>query len=99
MHTRFRVLFLLALVVAGACGGAATPPSPTPLASPTAAAHYPLTVTDDRGKSLTLKAAPSRIVSFAPSATEIVFALGAGDRVVATDDFSDFPPEVKALPK
>ena len=48
---------------------------------------------------MTLASPPSRVVSLAPSATEIVFALGAGDRLVATDDFSDFPAEAKALPK
>src|SRR3989475_5222919 len=97
MSSRFSGFLAALLVVVVACGGAASvAPSPSPSAS---AAPYPRTVTDDRGKALTLKAAPARIVSFAPSATEIVFALGAGDRIVATDDFSDFPPEAKALPK
>jgi ABC-type hemin transport system substrate-binding protein len=40
-----------------------------------------------------------RVVTLAPNVTEIVFALGAGDRVVGTDDFSDYPPPAKALPK
>jgi iron complex transport system substrate-binding protein len=40
-----------------------------------------------------------RIVSLAPSVTEIVYALGAGSSLVATDDYSDFPPAAKALPK
>lgn len=44
-------------------------------------------------------AAPRRIVSLAPSATEILFAAGAGPRIVAVDAFSDYPPEVKRLPK
>jgi iron complex transport system substrate-binding protein len=42
---------------------------------------------------------PRRIVSLAPSATEILFALGAGDRVVGVDAFSDFPPEARDLPR
>ena len=97
MSSRFSGFLAALLLTFAACGGAVSaPPSSSPTAS---AARYPLTVTDDRGKALTLKAAPARIVSFAPSATEIVFALGAGDRIVATDDFSDFPPEAKALPK
>src|SRR5438034_5746473 len=42
---------------------------------------------------------PRRIVSLAPNVTEIVFALGAGDRVAGTDDFSDEPALAKSLPK
>jgi iron complex transport system substrate-binding protein len=42
---------------------------------------------------------PKRIVCLAPSATEIVFALGGGPRVVAVTRFDEDPPEVKALPK
>jgi iron complex transport system substrate-binding protein len=41
---------------------------------------------------------PARIVSLAPSVTETLFALGAGDRVVAVSDYCDYPPEVKRLP-
>src|SRR2546426_115914 len=97
MRIRFLTLLAVLVFAFAACGGAVSvAPSPSPSAS---AAPYPLTVTDDRGKALTLKATPTRIVSFAPSATEIVFALGAGDRIVATDDFSDFPAEARTLPK
>jgi iron complex transport system substrate-binding protein len=38
---------------------------------------------------------PERIVSMAPSATEILFAVGAGDSVIAVTDYCDYPPEVK----
>src|SRR5947207_12864143 len=40
-----------------------------------------------------------RVVTLSPNLTEIVFAIGAGDRVVATDDYSDSPPAAKRLPK
>ncbi len=43
-------------------------------------------------------AAPMRIVSLTPHLTELLFAIGAGDRIVATDDASDFPPEVTTRP-
>ena len=42
---------------------------------------------------------PQRIVSLTPHLTELLFDIGAGDRVVATDDASDFPPEVAPLPR
>jgi iron complex transport system substrate-binding protein len=46
-----------------------------------------------------LRAAPARIVSLAPNMTEILFALGAGPRVVGVTRFCDYPAEAKALPK
>lgn len=39
-----------------------------------------------------------RIVSLAPSTTEVLFALGVGDRIVGTDQFSDYPPAARSLP-
>ena len=81
---------------------AAATPTPTPTSaatpSPTPAA-FPLTIGDSAGTMVTLEAAPERIISYSPGATEILFAIGAGDRVVATDEFSDFPAETEALPK
>lgn len=50
-------------------------------------------VVDDRAP------APRRIVCLVPSATELVFALGAGDRVVGVSAFDDYPPEVLRLPR
>jgi ABC-type hemin transport system substrate-binding protein len=44
-------------------------------------------------------AGPQRIITLAPNLTEIVFAIGAGDRIVATDDFSDTPEAAKKIPK
>jgi iron complex transport system substrate-binding protein len=70
--------------------------SPTPAATEVAA--FPVTITDDEGTSLDVAAAPRKIVSLTPATTEILFALGAGDRVVATDDGSDYPEAAVALP-
>ena len=75
-----------------------TPPPATPTATPAVAA-FPLTIEDSGGTMVTLDAAPERIISYSPGATEILFAIGAGARVVATDEFSDFPAAVQALPK
>ena len=59
----------------------------------------PLTVFDDAGRSVVFNGPPQRIMALAPSNTEIVFALGAEDRVVAVDQWSDYPPAAKAKPK
>jgi iron complex transport system substrate-binding protein len=50
-------------------------------------------VKDDMGKILALPGPPRRIISLAPNITEILFALGAGDRVVGVTRYCDFPPE------
>ena len=57
---------------------------------PAVAAPYPVTVTADNGK-VTIRKRPSRIVSLSPTATETLFAIGAGGQVVAVDDQSDYP--------
>lgn len=56
-------------------------------------------VRDDRGVTVRLAHAPQRIVSLLPSFTEALCALGACDRVVGTDRFSDWPEAVRRLPK
>ncbi len=56
------------------------------------AADFPVTIQSDGG-TWTLESAPQRIVSLSPNATEILFAIGAGDQVVAVDGFSYHPPE------
>jgi len=80
--------------VVAAPSGSQAAASPTP--SPTPA--FPVTVTDDEGTSVELAAEPKKIVSLTPATTEILFALGAGDRIVATDDGSDHPEQAVALP-
>ncbi|MDH5663464.1 MAG: ABC transporter substrate-binding protein [Candidatus Bathyarchaeota archaeon] len=56
----------------------------------------PITVTDDVRRNITItNYPPERIVSLAPSCTEILFALELGDKVVGVDEYSDYPPEVK----
>ena len=57
-----------------------------------------LTVVDDTGQRVTLSTPPTRIVSLAPGATEMLFAAGAGDHVIATREFSDEPPAARRVP-
>jgi iron complex transport system substrate-binding protein len=58
---------------------------------------FPLSITDDAGVSSTFAAPPQRIVSLSPGLTEITFAVGAGNRLVAVDSFSEYPPEAKTI--
>lgn len=89
----------------GAPSATVASPPPTTALVPTAApssppaAAFPLTLTDDEGTAVTIPAEPQRIVSLTPAATEILFRIGAGDRVVArVEDLADFPPEAHDLP-
>ena len=97
-------LTLALALLAAACAPAATPVS---VATPTATNETAATptapsaqigVTDGLGREVTLDAPATKIVSLAPSNTEIVFALGAGDRLIGRDDFSDYPPDAAAVP-
>jgi iron complex transport system substrate-binding protein len=58
---------------------------------------FPVTVIDDEGTEVTVEAMPERIVSLAPSTTETIFALGAGDRLVGGTDYDDHPAEAADL--
>lgn len=69
------------------------------LAAQAVAGAGAFTVIDDAGRSVVLNGPPHRIVAMAPSNTEILFALGAEDRIVAVDQWSNYPPTVKAKPK
>lgn len=57
-----------------------------------------ITLTDGLGREVKLASAAQRVVSLAPSNTEILFALGAGDKMVGRDEVSDYPAEALALP-
>jgi len=58
----------------------------------------PIALTDDLGRNMTLQEPAKRIVTLAPFLTELVFAAGAGDRVVGVSAYSDYPPEARGLP-
>lgn len=70
-------------------------PSPTATA---AAASWPRTIVDDEGTSLEFAGPPQRLISLSPANTEIVFALGAGDRLLGGTDYDDFPAAAVDLP-
>lgn len=85
------VLFVISVaVVAAACasdgdaGGDSTGPSTE--------AAFPVTLTTANG-DVTIDERPERIISLSPTATEMLFAIGADDQVIAVDDQSNFPPD------
>ena len=57
-----------------------------------------VSVVDDNGDSVTLKAPAQRIISLAPSLTELLFVAGAGRHIVGVTEYSDFPPEAQGIP-
>jgi iron complex transport system substrate-binding protein len=57
-----------------------------------------ITLTDGLGRSVVVSEAAQRVISLAPSNTEIVFELGAGDQVVGRDTLSDYPEAARAVP-
>lgn len=79
-----RFLFLLSAAVLG-CGRSPLPPAT-------------VTLTDDAGFSTALAGPAGRIVSLIPAATELLFALGLGDRVVGRTQWCDYPAEVGQIP-
>lgn len=93
---------MLALLLAlSGCGDgrqdASAPESPGGETQQTAA--FPVTVTDDSGREVTIDSEPMRIVSLAPANTEIVAALGLLDRLVGVTSVDDYPAEVADIAK
>lgn len=58
---------------------------------------YPLTITDSLGNEVTIEERPERVISLSPASTEILFALGAGDRVKGRTDYCSYPEEAAAV--
>lgn len=96
------ILLLAALALGalalGACGSddETATASSSPSASPSAG---PISVTDVTGATVTLAAPAERIVSMAPANTEIAYAIGAADKMVAGTSYDDYPEEATSLPK
>ena len=103
------LLLVLAFIVSACGAGATTAPIQTLAATPTVAPTlaptatpapaFPATITDDEGTAVTIAAEPQKIVSLTPAATETLFAIGAGDRVVGkVEDITPYPPAADKLP-
>lgn len=96
---KFRFIFGM-VFLAAVCGGCGRYPAAhevRPKLFPSSSS--PCVLRDQTGFRLVLTACPRRIVSLAPSNTEIVYDLGAQDRIVAVTTADDYPPSVKRKPK
>lgn len=95
-----KVVLLLSLLVfmfavlTGCASNAPSASKPTANVTP-AETTYPLTVKDDSNTDVTIPAKPMKIVSFVPSATETLFALGLEGRVIAVTKWDDYPTDVQ----
>jgi iron complex transport system substrate-binding protein len=69
------------------------------LGSSIAQAQTTVQVTDDAHHTLTVARPAKRVISLAPSVTELVYEAGAGDRLVGTVDYSDYPSEARKVPR
>ncbi len=105
---RKTLILTILIALLAACAPAQSTPvvdsAPTEVASTEAVATEAvgetdayLVTSDGLGREVTLAAPAQRVVSLAPSITEILFAVGAGDQVVGRDEFSDYPAEAASI--
>jgi iron complex transport system substrate-binding protein len=104
---------ILGLICSAACAGETLPAEPTPSQPPPSQEKspeqaepeleelptFPLTVVDDLGRTVKIDKLPQRIISLAPSNTEIIYALGLEDKLVGTTDYCDYPEAAKNKPR
>ena len=98
---RKTLILTLLIALMTACAPQATPTVASVMTEPAvatkASVSNALTFTDGLGREVTLAGPAQRVVSLAPSNTEILFAIGAGSQVVGRDEFSDYPEEAKSI--
>lgn len=98
-------LLALTLLLAACAPAVATPPQATEIPATEASSLFPptpetenISITDGLGRQVILAEPAQKVVSLAPSNTEILFAIGAGGQTVGRDMFSDYPAEALSLP-
>lgn len=101
-NKRLLIFLLVFALIAIFAAGCTTPKKSTKATETKKTAlrtKYPVTITDDLGKKITIKAEPKQIVSLAPANTEMVFALGAGKKLVGVTTYCDYPEAAKKIEK
>src|SRR6266542_6483783 len=93
LWTTFLTLLVSLSLLGSACGSTSQSGSaPTSAATNALEGAFPVSVKAANGE-VRIERRPGRIVSLSPTATELLFAIGAGDQVVAVDDNSNYPPQ------
>jgi iron complex transport system substrate-binding protein len=90
MFKKIHVVVVVSALLLTACGQSSSKTSES--VAPTAAASFPVTI-QNNGTSVVIPNEPNSIISLSPTATEILFAINAGDQVIAVDDQSNFPAQ------
>jgi iron complex transport system substrate-binding protein len=101
MSRKLAFAFLIVSVLLAGCASPTTStPAPGSTAAPTASltTEPSITLTDGLSRAVTLPNPAQRVVSLAPSNTEILFAIGAGAQVVGRDETSNYPAGAVTLP-
>lgn len=92
------IAVIMILNLAG-CAKPAVPQEPAAELQTVPAGEGKIEITDFKGRAIVLDKAPQKIVSLSPSNTEILFALGAGEKVVGVTSYCDYPEEAKKIEK
>lgn len=92
------IAMIMILNLAG-CAKPAVPQETAPAQSSEPVNTSKIEVTDFKGRSIAFDKVPEKIVSLSPSNTEILFALGVGDRVVGVTSYDDYPEEALKVEK
>src|SRR5437660_11151794 len=93
---RFETVALGFVFLAASCGGTPTSSTSAPRS------HFPVSITEPGGATVTIAHQPHRVISLSPSATEMLFAIGAGSQVIAAGYQANFhataPPTKRSCP-
>jgi iron complex transport system substrate-binding protein len=90
MFKKIHVVVAVSALFLTACGQSSSSSVESP--APSVAASFPVTI-ENNGTSVVIPGQPDAIISLSPTATEILFAIDAGDQVIAVDDQSNYPAE------
>jgi iron complex transport system substrate-binding protein len=93
------IVFLMSVLLLSFLISCANTPTTTPAPLPVSTISFPALITDQVGRTVSIKTTPQKIVSLAPANTEILFALGLADKIAGVTTYCNYPPEATQKPK